>query len=73
MRYNPQWATFNSAYINEKVTFHLQNAVLDEPYEDALIRMLSYMSAIRNPRASSDMVPDEVWRDLPPDPEIVRL
>ncbi|KJR83642.1 uncharacterized protein SPSK_04752 [Sporothrix schenckii 1099-18] len=66
-------AIFNSAYINEKVTFHLQNAVLDEPYEDALIGILSHMSAMRDPSASSDMVPDEVWRDLPLDPEIVAL
>ncbi|CAK7223793.1 hypothetical protein SEUCBS140593_005350 [Sporothrix eucalyptigena] len=73
MRHDPKWATFNSAYINERVKFHLQNAVLDEPYEDALLSMLSHMSALRDPRARSDMVPDEVWRDLPPDPEIVRL
>ncbi|KAK3934127.1 hypothetical protein QBC46DRAFT_454414 [Diplogelasinospora grovesii] len=33
MRHDPKWATFNSAYINEKVQFHLQNAVLDEPTE----------------------------------------
>jgi len=37
MRHDPKWATFNSAYINEKVQLHLQNAFLDEPTEDSLI------------------------------------
>ncbi|KFA79087.1 hypothetical protein S40288_07039 [Stachybotrys chartarum IBT 40288] len=31
MRHNPKWATFNAAYINEMVEYHVQNAVLDEP------------------------------------------
>jgi hypothetical protein len=37
MRHDPKWATFNSAYINEKVQFDLQNAFLDELLEDGLI------------------------------------
>ncbi|KAL2024965.1 hypothetical protein VTK56DRAFT_3664 [Thermocarpiscus australiensis] len=73
MRHDPKWATFNSAYINPRVKFHLQNAVLHEPHEDALIEMLTYISVMRDPRASRDMVPDEVWRNMPPDPEIVEL
>ncbi|KJZ69366.1 hypothetical protein HIM_11248 [Hirsutella minnesotensis 3608] len=31
MRHNPKWATFNNAYINEKVEFHLERVVADEP------------------------------------------
>ncbi|KAK3940940.1 FluG domain-containing protein [Diplogelasinospora grovesii] len=73
MRHDPKWATFNSAYINENVQFHLQNAVLDEPTEDSLIGMVSHIGLMRDPRASKDMVPDEVWDDLEPDPEIVAL
>jgi hypothetical protein len=73
MRHDPKWATFNSAYINAKVKFHLQNAVLHEPHEDALIEMLTHISVTRDPRAGRDIVPAEVWRDLPPDPEIVEL
>ena len=73
MRYDPNWATFNSAYINEKVGFHLQNVFLDEPTEDKLLAMLSHIGLIRDPRASKDMVPDEVWELMPPDPEIGAL
>lgn len=73
MRHNPKWATFNAAYINEMVEFHVQNAVLDEPTEDGLIQFWSHMSLMSDPRAASDMVPDEVWQEMPPDPEIKNL
>jgi hypothetical protein len=73
MRHDPKWATFNSAYINENVQYHLQNAFLDEPTEDSMIGMLSHIGLTRDPRASKDMVPDEVWDFLEPDPEIVAL
>ncbi|KAK3898542.1 hypothetical protein C8A05DRAFT_47176 [Staphylotrichum tortipilum] len=73
MRHDPKWATFNSAYINEKVKFHLQNAFLEEPTEDSLLAMLSHIGLMRDPRASKDMVPDEVWEMMPPDPKIEAL
>jgi len=76
MRHDPKWAkwaTCNSAYINTKMKFHLQNTVLHEPHEDALLEMLTHISITRDPRAGRDMVPDEVWRDLQPDPDIVEL
>ncbi|KAK3682380.1 FluG domain-containing protein [Podospora appendiculata] len=73
MRHDPKWATFNSAYINEKVGFHLQNAFLEEPTEDGLLAMLSHIGLMRDPRASKDMVPDEVWELMPPDPQIEAL
>jgi hypothetical protein len=73
MRHDPKWATFNSAYINEKVQFQLQNAVLDEPTEDGLIGMLSHLGLMHDPRARKNMVPDEVWAEMPPDPEILAL
>lgn len=73
MRHDPKWATFNSAYINEKVGFYLQNAFLDEPTEDSLLGMLSYIGLMRDPRASKDMVPDDVWEMMPPDSEIAAL
>jgi len=73
MRHDPKWATFNSAYINEKVGFHLQNAFLDEPTEDSLLAMLSHIGLMRDPRASKDMVPDEVWELMPPDPQVAAL
>ncbi|RYO87789.1 hypothetical protein DL766_004613 [Monosporascus sp. MC13-8B] len=73
MRHNPKWATFNSAYVNEKVGFHLQNAFLDEPTEDSLLKTLSHIGHMRDPRARKDMVPDQVWEEMLPDPEIEAL
>ncbi|KAJ4361373.1 hypothetical protein N0V85_009414, partial [Neurospora sp. IMI 360204] len=49
------------------------NAVLDEPTEDSLIGMLSHLGLMHDPRARKDMVPDEVWAEMPPDPEILAL
>ena len=73
MRHDPKWATFNSAYINEQVEFHLQNAYCEEPTEDALIAMLSHIDVMRDPRATSNMVPQEIWDQVEPDPEILEL
>ena len=73
MRHDPKWATFNSAYINEKVEFHLQNAFLDEPMEDGLIKFFTHISIMRDPRASYDTVPDEVLNSLAPDPDTIEL
>ncbi|AEO61012.1 hypothetical protein MYCTH_2310784 [Thermothelomyces thermophilus ATCC 42464] len=73
IRHDPKWATFNNAYINEKITFHLQNAFLEEPTEDSLLKMLSHIGHMRDPRARKDMVPNEVWEMMPPNPEIEAL
>ena len=73
MRHDPKWATFNSAYINEKVQFHLQNAFLDEPTEDGLIGMVTHLGLTRDSRARKDMVPSEVLHRIPPDLEIEKL
>ncbi|KAK4171226.1 hypothetical protein QBC36DRAFT_171591, partial [Triangularia setosa] len=63
----------NSAYINEKVGFHLQNALLDKPTEDGLLVMLSHIGLMRDPRASKDMIPDEVWELMLPNQQIAAL
>ncbi|RYO96122.1 hypothetical protein DL764_007526 [Monosporascus ibericus] len=73
MRHDPKWATFNSASINEKVQFDLQNAFLDESLEDGLVTLFTRISIMRDPRASYDMVPEEVWNALPLDPDIAKL
>ncbi len=73
MRHDPKWTTCDSAYINEEVEFHMQNAYLNEPTENALIGMLSHINVMRDPRATKDMVLDEIWDSLEPDPEIVAL
>ncbi|KAK3364880.1 hypothetical protein B0T24DRAFT_712198 [Lasiosphaeria ovina] len=47
----------------------LGHAVLGEPTEDGLIQFWSHMSLMSGPRASSsEMVPDEVWQEMPPEP-----
>lgn len=47
--------------------------MLDEPTEDSLIGMLSYIYLIRDSRARKDIVPNEVWAKIAPDPEILAL
>ncbi|KAK4076899.1 hypothetical protein Purlil1_12523 [Purpureocillium lilacinum] len=73
MRHNPRWATFNGAYINEKVVFHLERIVAGEPTDDCLIDLFTHMSLTRDPEVRQDMVPDEVWQSLGADPEILEL
>ncbi|KAG4269065.1 hypothetical protein FPRO04_12297 [Fusarium proliferatum] len=73
MRQDPRFMTFQSAYLNEIANFDLQNAFLEEEKESQLFRLFAHVSLTRDPRATADMVPDEVWTNLPPDPEIVEL
>ncbi|KAK3177464.1 hypothetical protein K4F52_009755 [Lecanicillium sp. MT-2017a] len=73
MRHDPQFATFFSAYLNEIANFDLQNAFLEEEKQNQLFRMFAHVSFTRDPRAVRDMVPDKVWANYPPDPEIVKL
>ncbi|KAH6981556.1 hypothetical protein BKA56DRAFT_672369 [Ilyonectria sp. MPI-CAGE-AT-0026] len=49
MRYDPKFATFHGAYLNERVDL------------------------TRDPRATRDMVPQDVWANQQPDPEIMKL
>jgi len=70
MRHDPRFATFYGAYINEIAEFHLQNAFLEEETEDKLFKMFAHVSLTRDPRATRDMVPKEIWDNLPPDPGI---
>ncbi|KAH7125059.1 FluG domain-containing protein [Dactylonectria estremocensis] len=73
MRHDPQFATFHHTYLNEIANFDLQNAFLEEEKQSQLFRLFAHVSLTRDPRATADMVPDEVWANLPPDPEIVKL
>ncbi|KAF4333756.1 hypothetical protein FBEOM_12422 [Fusarium beomiforme] len=73
MRHDPQFATFHHAYLNEIANFDLQNAFLEEEKQSQLFRLFAHVSLTRDPRATADMVPEEVWASLPPDPEIVKL
>jgi hypothetical protein len=73
MRHNSEFYTFQNAYLNQIANFNLQNAFLEEETEDQLFRVFAHINLIRDPRAIKNMVPDEVWADLPPDSEIVKL
>ncbi|KAK7219771.1 hypothetical protein V2G26_007774 [Clonostachys chloroleuca] len=73
MRHDPQFMTFQSAYLNQIVNFDIQNAFLEEEKETQLFRMFAHVSLTRDPRATANMVPPEVWANAPPDPEIIEL
>jgi hypothetical protein len=73
MRHNSEFYTFQDAYLNQIANFNLQNAFLEEKTENQLFRVFAYVSLIRDSRATKDMVPDEIWANLPPNPEIVEL
>ncbi|KAH7146947.1 hypothetical protein B0J13DRAFT_595275 [Dactylonectria estremocensis] len=67
---DPRFITFHHAYLNEIANFDLQNAFLEEEKENQLFRLFAHVSLTRDPRATSDIVPDEVWANLAPDLEI---
>jgi hypothetical protein len=54
------------------VPFDVLSAVLERPSADGILRMLTHMSLMRDPRAPVH-VPDDVLVALPPDPNIVHL
>jgi Protein of unknown function (DUF3435) len=72
MRHNPNSAIYNGSYINKRVRFDVQSAVLERPSADGVLRMLTHMSLMRDPRAPVH-VPDDVLAALPPDPDIAAL
>jgi hypothetical protein len=72
MRHKSSSAVYNRSYINERVWFDLQSAVLERPSVDGVLHMLIHMSLMRDPRASIH-VPDDVLAVLPPDLDITAL
>ena len=60
MRHDPNWTTFYNAYLNENIEFDIQNAVLGEPRKDSLLRLMTYVGIMRDPRASRDIIPDDM-------------
>ena len=73
MRHDPRFATFFSAYLNENAQFDLQNAFLEEEKQEQLFKLFAFVSLTRDTRAVRNMVPDEVWANVPPDPAIAAL
>lgn len=72
LRHNPQTGVFCGSYLNEKVRFIVQDAVLDQPTDAGLLRAFTHMSLTCDPRAPVN-VPDEILKTLPPDLEIATL
>ncbi|ESZ91660.1 FluG domain-containing protein [Sclerotinia borealis F-4128] len=72
MRRKANSAVFNGAYINERIRFDVQSAVLERSSADGVLRMLTHMSHMRDPRAPIN-VPNDVLAALPPDPYITAL
>ena len=72
MRYNPNSAVYNRSYINKRVPFDVQFAVLERPSADGVLRILMHISLIRDPRALIH-VPDDVLTPLLPDLDITIL
>jgi hypothetical protein len=63
---------YNRAYINKRVLFNVLSTVLEQPFTNGILRMLTYISLMRDPRALVH-VPNDVLIALPLDPEIVAL
>ncbi|OBT53129.1 hypothetical protein VE04_05757 [Pseudogymnoascus sp. 24MN13] len=72
MRHNANSALHNGHYANEKVRFDVQSAGLGRPSVDGVLKMLTHMSLMCDPRAPVH-VPEEVLDALPPDPDITAL
>jgi hypothetical protein len=63
---------YNRAYINKRVLFNVLSTVLKRPSIDSILRILTYISLIRDPHALVH-VPDDVLTALPLDLSIVDL
>jgi hypothetical protein len=73
MRHKNHSNVFQDAYLSAHVKLDVQSAVLGEPPHTAVLNMMSHVGPSRDPRASSDMAPDDVWALLPPNAEIEAL
>ncbi|RYP74213.1 hypothetical protein DL771_003146 [Monosporascus sp. 5C6A] len=73
MRHDPRWTTFFSAYLNMAVQWDLVGSALQTELQNKLISNLTQAGIWHDPRATRNMVPDEVWEEIEPDPEIMAL
>jgi hypothetical protein len=72
MQHNPNSALHNGHYANERVRFDVQNAGLELPSADGILKMLTYMSLMLDPRALIHVL-DEILAAFPLDPVITAL
>jgi hypothetical protein len=72
MRHNLNTGIFNTSYLNQRVRFDIQSAVMEQPSVDGLTCAFTHMSIRCDPRAPKD-VPKHIRRALPPDQKILEL
>jgi hypothetical protein len=70
MRQDSNSGVFSAAYLNTRVQFDIQSAVMERPSIDGLTRAFTHMSIRCDPRAPKN-VPRHVKDALPPDPKIL--
>jgi hypothetical protein len=70
IRHNPDSGISNSAYLNARVRFNIQLAVMERPSVDGLTRAFTHMSITCDPRAPKNG-PKHIRDVLPPNPKIV--
>lgn len=68
MRHETNSNTSNEEYVKEKMKFDMQNAFLQRPSANSLLKAFAHTSLTCNPRASNDRI-----GILPPDPAINAL
>jgi hypothetical protein len=69
MRHNPHTRVFGT-YLNQRVRFDVENAFLEDPVDDGLTRIFTYMGISCNPLIPLG-VSDEVFKALTADPNLV--
>ena len=72
MRHDPNTGIFNASYLNQRVRFDIQSAVMERLSVDWLTCAFTHMSIRCDPRAPKD-VPKHIRRALPPDQKILEL
>jgi hypothetical protein len=71
MRHEQNLAIFTGVYLNTRVRFDIQSAVMERLSVNGLTRAFIHMSITCNPRALKN-VPQYVKAALPRDPKIVK-
>ena len=71
MRHNPEAATFQK-YLNPKLNFSVQAAMLERPADDVLLKAMSHMGLTRDPGAPVK-APKSYVESLPQDNNLAQL
>jgi Protein of unknown function (DUF3435) len=72
MKHDPNTGIFNAFYLNQKVRFDIQSAVIEWPSVDGLTCAFTHISIRCDLHAPKD-VPKHIRRALPPDQKVLEL